>query len=367
MILLMPQLGERLVAHAGERGRVLHRADADDRALARHQPRHRVHGADAARVGQRDRGAGVVVHGQLVAPGPPHDVLVRLPELPEVHRVGGLDARHDQRARAVRLGQVDRDAEVDVLRDHQVAGLPSTSAKELFISGCVAQRPDHRVADEVGEADLAAAAAGEVVVDHDAVVGEQLRRDRAHAGRGRHGQARRPCWRRSARRRPAAAAPAGRRTWAASRCRPSAPRRARSSPRCRSPRCRRRAARRAGLAGAGRDRCWSRACWSRACWSRACWPACCWRRAAAECWWPACRPRECWWPACRPRACWWPAWLWWAGWGWSGLAVGRHRGAAVALASLSAAVAGAAAPLPPSGSTVRWSSVGRDGPPLSGE
>ena len=51
-----------------------------------HQPRHRVHGADAARVGQRDRGAGVVVHGQLVAPGPPDDVLVGLPELPEVHR-----------------------------------------------------------------------------------------------------------------------------------------------------------------------------------------------------------------------------------------------------------------------------------------
>ena len=48
------------------------------------------------------------------------------------------------------------------------------------------QRPDQRVADEVGEADLAAAAAGEVVVDHDAVVGQQLRRHRAHAGRGRH-------------------------------------------------------------------------------------------------------------------------------------------------------------------------------------
>src|SRR6185312_3256851 len=42
-------------------------------------------------------------------------------------------------------------------------------------------------------------------------------------------------------------------------------------------------------------------------------------------------------------------------------------GAAVALASESAAGAGAAAPLPPSGSTVRWSEVGRDDPPLSGE
>ena len=64
-------------------------------------------------------------------------------------------------------------------------GLPSTSANELFISGWSRERLDQRVADEVGEADLAAAPAGEVVVDHDAVVGQQLRRHRAHAGRGR--------------------------------------------------------------------------------------------------------------------------------------------------------------------------------------
>ncbi len=42
----------------------------------------------------------------------------------------------------------------------------------------------HGVADEVGERDLAAPAAGEVVVDHRAVVHEQLRRHGAHAGRG---------------------------------------------------------------------------------------------------------------------------------------------------------------------------------------
>ena len=100
----------------------------------------RVHRADAARVGQRDRGAGVVVHGQLVAAGPPDHVLVRLPELAEVHLLAVLDGRHDQRAGAVRLGQVDRDAEVDVLGLRPAAGLPSTSANELFISGCVGER-----------------------------------------------------------------------------------------------------------------------------------------------------------------------------------------------------------------------------------
>ena len=67
-------------------------------------------------------------------------------------------------------------------------GLPSTTSKPTFISGIDAQRLDQRVADQVGEGDLAAAGAGEVVVDDGAVVPEQLDRHRAHRGRGRHGQ-----------------------------------------------------------------------------------------------------------------------------------------------------------------------------------
>ena len=43
---------DRLLRGALPLGGVLHRADADDRALALHQPRHRVDGADAAGVGQ---------------------------------------------------------------------------------------------------------------------------------------------------------------------------------------------------------------------------------------------------------------------------------------------------------------------------
>ena len=63
---------------------VLHRADADDGALAGHQPRHRMNGADAAGVGQADGGAGEVVGGQLAAARPPDDVLVRDPEAAEI-------------------------------------------------------------------------------------------------------------------------------------------------------------------------------------------------------------------------------------------------------------------------------------------
>ena len=270
MILLTASSASCVVAHAGERRRVLHRADADDRALAGHQARHRVHGADAARVGQRDRGAGVVVHGQLVAPGPPDDVLVGLPELPEVHRLGVLDARHDQRARAVRLGQVDRDAEVDVLgRDQDRLAVDlGERVVHLRVRG---QRLDQRVPDEVGEADLAAAAAGQVVVDHDAVVGEQLGRDGAHAGRGRAPRATRPCSARSWRRRRGSAwwcAPAGaaggrlRRPWpraAAAGAGPARRRPERRRPGRRRPERRRRAGAarrpvRAAAGGGGRSR-----------------------------------------------------------------------------------------------------------------
>ena len=49
MTLQTPSSCQGLLRGALELGRVLHRADAEDRALALHQPRHRVHGADAAR------------------------------------------------------------------------------------------------------------------------------------------------------------------------------------------------------------------------------------------------------------------------------------------------------------------------------
>ena len=67
-------------------------------------------------------------------------------------------------------------------------GLPSTTSKPTFISGIGLERLDQRVADEVGERHLAAAGAGEVVVDDDAVVPEQLDRHRPDRGRGRHAE-----------------------------------------------------------------------------------------------------------------------------------------------------------------------------------
>ena len=73
-------------------------------------------------------------------------------------------------AGVTRLGLPSMVVEADVHRRHRL------------------ERLDQRVADQVGERHLAAAGAGEVVVDDDAVVPEQLDRDRAHGGGGRHGQ-----------------------------------------------------------------------------------------------------------------------------------------------------------------------------------
>ena len=65
-------------------------------------------------------------------------------------------------------------------------GLPSIDVEAVVHLRHRAQRLDQRVADQVGEGDLAAAGAGEVVVDDGAVVPQQLDGHRADRGRRRH-------------------------------------------------------------------------------------------------------------------------------------------------------------------------------------
>ncbi len=177
------ELVQGVLGGALELRRVVHGADAHDHRLAGHQTRHGVDGAEAAGVGQGDRHAGEVVHAQLAVAGAADDVLVGLPELEEVQRLGLLDARDHELAVAVGLDQVDGEAEVDVLR------LDQGRLAVLLREGVVHRRHGldglhHRVADQVREGDLPAPGALQVVVDDDAVVEEQLHRDRAH-GRGR--------------------------------------------------------------------------------------------------------------------------------------------------------------------------------------
>ncbi len=105
----------------------------------------------------------------------------------EVHLLGRLDRGHDEGAAAVVLLQVDGEAEVDVGRLDE-GGLAVLLGEAVVHLRHERQGLDHGVADEVREADLAAARAGQVVVDDDAVVDEQLGRDGAHARRGRDGE-----------------------------------------------------------------------------------------------------------------------------------------------------------------------------------
>ncbi len=114
--------------------------------------------------------------------------LVRCPELGEAERLGGLDRGDQERTGAVGLLEVDREAEVDVL-GLELVGLAVDDLEAGVHLGQRLERLDDRPADEVRERHLAASSAGEVVVDHDAVVEQQLDRDRAHARRGGDGQA----------------------------------------------------------------------------------------------------------------------------------------------------------------------------------
>ena len=177
-----------LLAGTLELGRVVQCADADDGGLALGQARHRVHGSDAAGVGQRHRGAGVVVRRQLAGAGALDQVLVGVPELGEVEGLRLLDVRDHEQAGAVGLGHVDGDAEVHVRRldrDRLAVDLVVVDVHR----GELGQGADDGVADQVREGDLAAAGAGQVGVDDHAVVDQQLRRDGAHAGGGRNLQA----------------------------------------------------------------------------------------------------------------------------------------------------------------------------------
>ena len=217
-------------AEVGEGGRVgagvgrgvVERADADDEALAGHEAGHRLHGADGAGVGERHGDAGEVVRGQLVGAHLADEVLVGGVEPVEVEGVGLLDAGHEQRAAAVALLDVDGEAEAEVVVAHDV-GL----AVGPFDVGRVhggdggGDGLHHGVADDVGEADLAAPGAAEVAVDDLAVDLEQLGRDLAERGGRRDREAGLHVERRCGPRRPATGFRAAG-SPAASRCRASA-------------------------------------------------------------------------------------------------------------------------------------------------
>ena len=178
------EFGDALLAGALELRRQFHRADANDGALACHQSRHRVHGADGPRVGQRDGDAGEILGGELAVSGATHDVLVGRDELTESHCLATFDGGDDQGAFPVFAGQVDRQAQICVPRGDRV-GLAVDLGEVAVHVGELLDCLDDRVPEQVGKGDLAAAGALEMVVGDDPVIDHQLRRDRPDAGGGR--------------------------------------------------------------------------------------------------------------------------------------------------------------------------------------
>ena len=145
-----------LAVGALELGRIVDAPDADDDALAGHQPRHALHRADRPRVGERDVGALEVVEGQLVGLDLADDLLVGGEELGEVHRAGVLDDGDDERPGAVTLVDVDGEAHVDgVVDDESTLAVCAGGVAVAHRRHGVGDRPDDGVADDVGEADLA--------------------------------------------------------------------------------------------------------------------------------------------------------------------------------------------------------------------
>ena len=86
--LLDAERPQRGLVGVREARREADRAGGNDRALARHQPRNRRDGADAAGIGQRDRRAAEFVRSELVVAGARDEILVRRAERGEVERVG---------------------------------------------------------------------------------------------------------------------------------------------------------------------------------------------------------------------------------------------------------------------------------------
>ena len=174
---------ESALIAALELGRVIDAANANDDALARHQARHALHGADGAWVRERDGGALEIGDGELVRLDLTNDLFVGGEELFEVERACFAQHWHHQGAAAIGLGDIDSETHLHsaVTNDARLAiGVDRIAVVHLRYG--VADSAGDGVTDEMGEADLALANASAVAVDHLAVDLEQLGGHIAEAG-----------------------------------------------------------------------------------------------------------------------------------------------------------------------------------------
>ena len=141
-------------------------------------------GADAAGVGDGHRDPDEIFNRQFVGTGFGDEYFVCVVERPEAEGVGVLDTGHHQAATAIVLHHVHGDTEADIGVAHQQRMSAVVARERVAHCRHIAQGLDDGVRDEMGEADLAAAGALEVIVDDAALHLEQLGGYVTHAGGG---------------------------------------------------------------------------------------------------------------------------------------------------------------------------------------
>ena len=141
------ELAQPAFRDGGELRWISDRTGGDDRALTLHQPGHRRHGPDAARIGEHDGGATQVIGGQLSRAGFRDQRFVLIAERRKIQPVRIANHRHQQHPAAVLPLHVDRQPQVDA------AGHPSGRAVDPLEChrhrGNVLHRAHDRKSDQV--------------------------------------------------------------------------------------------------------------------------------------------------------------------------------------------------------------------------
>ena len=181
-------LSNQLLGQTTELSRVLESTHTNNGGLALRQAGHRVNGTDTAGVGQRHGGAAEILDGQRAVTAALDDVVVSVPELAEAQLLGTLNVRNHQVTRTIGAGDINCQTEVHVsVVDGNGLALLIHVVGHVH-GGHSRNGADDRVTNNVGEGNLAAAGAGQVLVDSATVLNQKLSGDRANSRSGGDGQ-----------------------------------------------------------------------------------------------------------------------------------------------------------------------------------
>ena len=162
------ELRQRFRRHRLVLRRILDRAGGNDQRLAGHQSRRRSDGADGSGIGERNGCALEIGNLKFAVARAFHYVVVGLKEFGEAQFAGVLDVGNEQRARAVFLRQINRNAEIDTLTPN--ADRISVDDIEAVIElRKLIERAQQRPGDQMRVGSFAAIVLLEMLVDEAAV------------------------------------------------------------------------------------------------------------------------------------------------------------------------------------------------------